>query len=171
MNNRTTWTYDRAGRVSTEIDPRNNRATYTYDAANELTRITDRLLRQREFLYDNDGRMTHEKWLDGAGNPIRTFTYTYDNVARLTGVTELDSTYAFTYDNADRLLTINNSATPNMPQVTLTIMVLAFWRRTAAVSRRLVNRKWKTRDWYTELYEQHRQAWGRPVVPGGSHAL
>ena len=46
--------------------------TYSYDAANELTATTDRLGRQRTYSYDNDGRTTSEKWLDGSGNIIRT---------------------------------------------------------------------------------------------------
>jgi len=143
VNNVTSWIFDVAGRVTTETDPLGKQTLYGYNAASEQTRVTDRRGQIRDFVYDLDGRSTQELWCpagspalpvcgegQGGSTPPRIFAYTYDAAARLIAVNEPDSRYNFTYDAADRVLTIDNSGTPNMPQLLLTNTFDVIGRRT-----------------------------------------
>jgi YD repeat-containing protein len=73
--------------------------------AGQLTTIVDRKAQRREFVYDNDGRRTQEKWCttsSGDCTASRIFTYTYDAASQLTEVNEPDSRYTLTDDNEGR---------------------------------------------------------------------
>jgi RHS repeat-associated protein len=65
------------------------------------------------------GRETSEKWLNGSGQAIRTFTFSYDQAGRLTAASDPSSSYAYGYDAADRLTSVDNQGTPNVPHVVL----------------------------------------------------
>ena len=92
-----------AGRLVTETDPRDNDTTYSYDAVGQMTGIEDRNGREREFTYDDAGRLTAEDWLNASDVSIRTISYSYNDDNQLTGVTDPDATYAFTYDDDGRV--------------------------------------------------------------------
>ncbi len=115
----TSYTFDAAGRLTSETDPRSQAITYTYDAANHLTQVQDRNGRRRAFDFDAAGRQTAERWLDGQGATIRTTSYGYDNANKLTSASDPSATYAIAYDADDRLTSVNNTGTPGMPQITL----------------------------------------------------
>jgi RHS repeat-associated protein len=82
----------------------------------------DRKNQRREFVYDDDGRRTQEKWCttaSGTCTTSRIFTYSYDAANQLTEVNEPDARYTFTYDGAGRVTGVSSLGS-NMPQVRLT---------------------------------------------------
>ncbi|SIO13416.1 RHS repeat-associated core domain-containing protein [Singulisphaera sp. GP187] len=121
LGNRTTFSYDALDRLTAILDPRGLATTLAYDAADQLTGVTDRLGRRTAFAYDGLGRRTNERWLDGAGNTLRTFTSTYDAASQLLGIADPDATLTFTYDNLGRQTTATTSgAATGQPGLTLT---------------------------------------------------
>lgn len=119
-NNSTSYTYDDLNRRITDTNELGDTRSYLYDAVDNQIGMTDRNSRQIEYLYDDLDRQTEEIWLDTAGNPIRTFSYTYDAADQLTAVRDPDSAYTYTYDLAGRLITVDNAGTPGVPNVLLT---------------------------------------------------
>jgi RHS repeat-associated protein len=116
--NRTTYSYDGADRMTTAVDALGT-ATYAYDADDELTDRTDHLGRRVTFGYDAGGRMTGERWLSGA-TVVRTLSYGYDNVGRLTSASDPDAALAFAYDAGGRP-TSAATAGPALGQTALTL--------------------------------------------------
>ena len=142
-------TFDALGRVIAETNPQNQTLTYGYDARDGLishqdaravttTRVVDgfgQVIResspdsgQRDFWYDEGGRLTRVDDADGrrtdfgydasgrrtaaffAGAPQQGIVYTYDNQAagnhgrgRLTGLTDALGTAAYRYDAQGRV--------------------------------------------------------------------
>jgi RHS repeat-associated protein len=82
--------------------------------------LTDRNGRRRAFDYDQAGRFTAERWLDGNGNTIRTESYGYSAANELVSASDPDSAYSFTFDVNGYLVNVNNAGTPHVPQVSLT---------------------------------------------------
>lgn len=119
-NNSTTYTYDALYRQVTDTNELGDTRRYAYDAVDNLIGMTDRNGRQFEYTYDGLDRQTEEIWLDAVGNPIRTFSYTYDAADQVTTVSDPDSAYTYTYDLAGRLITVDNAGTPGVPNVLLT---------------------------------------------------
>jgi YD repeat-containing protein len=103
------------------VDPLGHSVTYAHDLMDNLTGMTDQNGRIYQFGYDGDNSLTSEKWIPiGGGSASNTITYTYDQAGRITQLQDANSKYAYTYDVDNRLLTVDDSGTPGLPQVTLT---------------------------------------------------
>jgi RHS repeat-associated protein len=120
----TSFTYDNADRLETVTDPLGRVERYGYDGNDNLTRVTDRrglvsitdydpLNRASQvrygvsgnteesrtgYTYDAGNRLT--KLTDTAGTTTRTVTYTFDDLDRLTDVSEPGGGFHSTYDLA-----------------------------------------------------------------------
>lgn len=117
--NTTTYTYDELDRLKTESNELGKLRSYDYDAVGNLIATTDRNQRQRSYTYDRVDRQKEEKWLDSQGNAIRTISYDYDKVGRLTNTFDPDSSYSYTYDSAGQLIKVDNAGTPGVNNVVL----------------------------------------------------
>ena len=96
--NTTYFTYDAFGRVTKTTFPSGYIETYGYDADNNLIAKTDRKNQQITYAYDQINRLTQKTYPDST-----TVNYTYDLNSRLTQVTDPTGTYSFTFDNLGRL--------------------------------------------------------------------
>jgi YD repeat-containing protein len=101
-SNTTSWTYDALGRVLSETNELADTKSYEYNAASQLTKVTDRNGRITELNYDNLGRLTSEVWKSG-GSTVRTLSYGYDGLSRLTSASDPDATYGYTFDAIGQL--------------------------------------------------------------------
>ncbi len=115
IDNETTFIHDARNRVIREIDPLGNATQYQYDAVDNLIIKIDRNNRRTDFTYDDIDRLIKETWV-GTSQEIN---YSYDKLSNLTSVVDQYSSLAFTYDNRDRLLSVDNTGTPNAPEVVL----------------------------------------------------
>ena len=94
----TSFAYDAFGRVTKTTFPSGYIETYGYDAVGNLTSKTDRKNQQITYTYDQLNRLTQKTYPDSTA-----VNYTYDNDSRLTAVTDPTGTYSFTFDNMGRL--------------------------------------------------------------------
>ena len=118
------YEYDRAGRLTAEVDPLSNRTAYAYDPRGLLASITNAAGVTRGFTYDSRGNRTGETDTRG-----RTTTFTYDSDNRITAVTDpLGHTETYTYDAAGNLTGITD---PNGNRTTAAFDALN--RKTSAV--------------------------------------
>jgi RHS repeat-associated protein len=97
-NHETGFAYDALGRVTAVTFPSTLSEGYTYDAMNNLLTKTDRKQQTINYGYDALYRLTSKTYPDSTA-----VTYTYDPLSRLTQVTDPTGTYSFTYDNLGRL--------------------------------------------------------------------
>ncbi len=102
----TSFTYDAFGRVTKTTFPSGYIETYGYDADNNLTVKTDRKNQQITYTYDQLNRLTGKTYPDST-----TVNYTYDLDSRLTQVSDPTGTYSFTFDNMGRLTGTTTSYT------------------------------------------------------------
>jgi len=105
-HNTTSFTYDAFGRVTRTTFPSGYIETYGYDADNNLTAKTDRKNQQITYTYDQLNRLTGKTYPDST-----TVNYTYDLDSRLTQVSDPTGTYSFTFDNMGRLTGTTTSYT------------------------------------------------------------
>ena len=122
-DNVTTYTYDQLDQRTTAsitVDGEILTRTYGYDKAGNLASVTDRNDRTRQFVYDKLNRLETEQWLDAGGASLRTISYGYDAASQLRSLSDPNAAYAFDYDLAGRLTEVDNSGTPNVPNVVLT---------------------------------------------------
>ncbi|WP_194924209.1 DUF6531 domain-containing protein [Catenulispora pinisilvae] len=131
QGDKTTWAFDKDGRVSSTIDPRGYAAgvsdptvyqtTYSYDAAGNQSAITDPLKNTTATTYDADNRViaatdalkksttTYAYWPNGAvetvTDPLQHATsYTYDQVGNLTTRVDANThTTTYGFDSARKL--------------------------------------------------------------------
>jgi len=97
-NNTTSLTYDAFGRLIKTTFPSGYIETYAYDAVGNRLNKTDRKNQQITYAYDLMNRLTTKTYPDNT-----TVNYTYDKDSRLTQVTDPTGTYSFTFDNMGRL--------------------------------------------------------------------
>ncbi|HVC94815.1 MAG TPA: hypothetical protein VND64_14045 [Pirellulales bacterium] len=64
------------------------------------------------------------------GTAIYTIAYAYNADNAVTSASDPDSSYAFTRDNLGRVTSLDNSGTPNMPDVVLSSQYDAMGDRT-----------------------------------------
>ena len=105
-HNTTYFAYDAFGRVTRTTFPSGYIENYGYDADNNLTVKTDRKNQQITYTYDQLNRMTQKTYPDST-----TVNYTYDLDSRLTLVSDPTGTYSFTFDNMGRLTGTTTSYT------------------------------------------------------------
>ena len=96
--NETMFSYDQFGRVTRTSFPSSSIETYVYDANNNLTSKTDRKGQTISYSYDQSNRLVEKLYPDST-----TVNYTYDLDSRLTQVVDPTGTYTFTFDNMGRL--------------------------------------------------------------------
>ena len=130
VNNTTTWTYDGLDRVIQETNSLNDSRYYTYDDAGNLTEKTDRDGRVTDYTYDNLYRTTSEVWKDSGGTTVNTIDYTYDAANQLLTAGDSYSDYTYSYDMLGRVTSVDNSGTPDVPDVVLTSTYDDLGRRT-----------------------------------------
>jgi RHS repeat-associated protein len=94
----TAFTYDAYGRVTQTNFPSSYSEYYGYDANNNLTSKTDRKSNTIDYSYDELNRLTQKTYPD-----TTTVAYTYDLVGKTTQVVDPTGTYSFSYDNMGRL--------------------------------------------------------------------
>ena len=97
-SHRTTWTYDRLGRVSTKADHNGtNLFTYTYYPTDWLSNRVDALSKSTAYSYDFAGNLTKVVY------PSRTNSYAYDALSRLTNMVDTigTNTYPHNYTYTD----------------------------------------------------------------------
>ena len=71
---------------------------YGFNNLNALTSKTDRNGQAISYIYDFQERLSRKTYPDSS-----TVIYTYDPASRLTQVVDPTGTYSFSYDNMDRL--------------------------------------------------------------------
>jgi RHS repeat-associated protein len=97
-NHTTSFTLDAYGRVTQTNFPNSQVEMYGYDNVGNLTSKTDRNNHQITYTYDQLNRLTTKTYPD-----TTTVNYTFDLDSRLTQVTDPTGTYTFTFDNMGRL--------------------------------------------------------------------
>jgi RHS repeat-associated protein len=117
VGNITTYGYDAIDRLITDTNQLNQTRTRSYDNVGNLTQTVDRNGRSILYSYDTLNRQTAERWLDGSGATVKTFSSVYDTVGHLLTSTNPDSTYTYTYDAVDRTTSIDNTGTVGVPAV------------------------------------------------------
>jgi len=90
--NRTSFTYDDAGRLYTQTDPLNYVTTYLYDAAGRNTILVDANGAVKTTVYDAAGRVVSLLYADG-----KRVTFQYDAVGRRTTMVDWDGTTTYAY--------------------------------------------------------------------------
>ncbi|MFL5328498.1 MAG: hypothetical protein ACJ8C4_06250 [Gemmataceae bacterium] len=73
-----------------------------------MTSETDRTATRRDYSYDNEGRLTGQKWYAIGGSLAQTFTYTYDKSGNQTSAQNAQGVYSLTYDELDRVKQVVN---------------------------------------------------------------
>lgn len=105
-SDRTTYTYDAYGSVTTVIDPQGHTATAAYDDVGNLTSSTDAAGHVTSVVYDSTGRPTSTTYADGTSSAVA-----YDAVGNvLRQVDTAGTTTTFAYDPRDRLATRTDAA-------------------------------------------------------------
>ena len=109
------FAYDRLDRMVMEIRPLGQTITYAYDTNGNLTQVTDPKGQIKQYLYDNANRRTQENhYLPSTGsgqalpNAVKSISYTYNTLDRLTGYNDGNTTGIYTYD-AKQLRKISES--------------------------------------------------------------
>ena len=105
-HNTTYFAYDAFRRVTRTTFPSGYVENYGYDADNNLTVKTDRKNQQLTYTYDQLNRLAQKTYPDST-----TVNYTYDLDSRLTQVSDPTGTYSFTFDNIGRLTGTTTSYT------------------------------------------------------------
>ena len=133
-NNATTYLYDNLNRVISVSDQHGYAQLKSYDANGNLISTTDRNGQVTDFTFDNLNRRVSEQWLDSSSTAIRTTTWTYDAIGRLTSVSDPDSSVTYAYDHLNRPTTITISYTGLSTSIVLTQSFDAAGNRTALAS-------------------------------------
>lgn len=94
----TFFTYDPYGRVTNANFPNSFSETYGYDSNDNLTSKTDRNGHTITYTYDDLNRLTVKAYPD-----TTSVTYTLDLAGKVLQVSDPTGTYSFTYDNMGRL--------------------------------------------------------------------
>ena len=92
------FAYDSMGHVTSVKFPSALGESYTYDAMGNLVSKTDRKGQTIDYAYDNLDRLTSKTYPDSSA-----VNYTYDALSRLIGASDPTGAYSFTYDNMGRL--------------------------------------------------------------------
>ncbi|MBD8525507.1 RHS repeat-associated core domain-containing protein [Pseudomarimonas arenosa] len=104
----TTYTYDPAGNLATQVDPLGFVTRYTrYDASGNLLEMVDPNGLLTEYVYDQRDRLKEQR-SGREGETAREVTvYGYDDAGNLTRTTSPDGSYlAYRYNEAGRLIEI-----------------------------------------------------------------
>ncbi|MHB8507353.1 MAG: RHS repeat-associated core domain-containing protein [Candidatus Dormibacteria bacterium] len=107
------YTYAGDGQVASVTDPQGKTDTATYDNADNLTRIDYGNGSNAVMSYDLAGRMTSVTNTDSAGDDFLKYAYAYDAAGNTTQTVQTQEhqplTRNYTYDNLARLTGVNQS--------------------------------------------------------------
>ena len=97
------FNYDRLDRMVKEIRPLGQAISYAYDANGNLTQVTDPKGQIKQYTYDAANRRTQENhYLNAAaltaGNAVKSITYSYNTLDRLTGYNDGNTSATYSYD-------------------------------------------------------------------------
>jgi len=93
------FAYDKLDRMVQETRPLGQRIDYAYDAVGNLTQVTDPLGQVKKYTYDAaNRRIKEDHYAAGGSIPVKTISYTYNTLDRLTGYNDGTTTAAYTYD-------------------------------------------------------------------------
>ncbi len=113
----TTYNYDAVGQLIKLTKPDGSYLTFTYDAAHRLTDINDALGAHIHYTLDAASNRTQEQVFDASNTLVRTRSYAYDAVNRLTqAIGALGQTTSYSYDpqgNLTQATDPNGNATSN----------------------------------------------------------
>ena len=92
--------YDKLDRMVKEIRPLGQTITYAYDANRNLVQVTDPKGQVKKYVYDAANRRTQESHYLAAGSltPVKSISYTYNVLDRLTGYDDGTTIGTYTYD-------------------------------------------------------------------------
>jgi len=96
--------YDKLDRMVKETRPLGQRISYAYDAVGNLTQVTDPLGQVKKYTYDAANRRIKEDHYPSTGSgqapvaAVKTISYSYNTLDRLTGYTDGTTTGTYTYD-------------------------------------------------------------------------
>ena len=94
------FAYDKLDRMVQETRPLGQRIDYAYDAVGNLTQVTDPLGQVKKYTYDAaNRRIKEDHYAAGGSIPVKTISYTYNTLDRLTGYNDGTTTAAYTYDH------------------------------------------------------------------------
>jgi RHS repeat-associated protein len=126
--NETDFTYDARDRSIAAVDPLGSTSAMKYDAVGNLIERTDRNGRRVAFTYDDLDRVTTESWLNPDDSVTNVIHYSYEPACcnsaapngNLISVTDNFSAITYTYDERGRISSVNNTGTPDVPNIVLT---------------------------------------------------
>lgn len=104
-NGNTTWfEYDKKNRLTKEIRPEGQSTAYQYDPAGNLIGKTDAKNQKVAYYYDDAGRLVQIRYFiaEDHVNPVKTVTFSFDQVGNLTGYNDDITSATYTYDELNR---------------------------------------------------------------------
>ena len=104
LGHTTSYTYDSAGNALTTTDPLGKVTTRTFDSQRDLTSVQDPLGRTTSMTYNSDGDMTY---LTTPGGHTSSWTLNSDGTVA-TSIDALSKTTSYTYDSAGRALCVTD---------------------------------------------------------------
>ncbi len=114
-------THDAFGNIKTVREHNGSQiytTTYTYNRNNNLVQITDALGNIRTFTYDKRGLRTHMTDVHAPNDAqYAQYSYVYDLVGNRVSSTDPYSTTTTVYDQLNRPAEVNDSSTPNNPDI------------------------------------------------------
>ncbi|WP_309622784.1 hypothetical protein, partial [Novosphingobium sp.] len=120
------WSYDRAGRITSYRDASNNQATSSYDPRSNLIASTDRAGKTTTFAYDLFGRNVTTTSAEGIVSSVKknaygqtilltdgkgqTASYAYDKDGNLKSITDAVGTTTRDFDIAGRVIDVTDAS-------------------------------------------------------------
>jgi YD repeat-containing protein len=103
-NRETRFEYDLNNRLVKEIRPLGQETTYGYDGAGNLVERIDAKNQKTGYVYDNAGRLVEIRYYATAGDttPVKTVSFTYDDMGNLTGYDDGVTSAVYGYDETYR---------------------------------------------------------------------
>ncbi len=99
-SNQLNYKYDTQGQLKQIIVGNNEYIiNYEYDLRGRMTAMDDPVLGREEYTYDGFNNLLSKK--DGKGNVIK---FTYDNLNRVTTISQSEGTVSFTYDQGNKAI-------------------------------------------------------------------
>jgi RHS repeat-associated protein len=103
-NNTTSYTYNAQGEVTSMTDPLGNTETKTYNDAGQLIAQTNRDGMSEDYTYAPAGQIATETWYAADGTTVTDqFVFTYNTANQLVSASNNEGTYTFTYDDQGRV--------------------------------------------------------------------
>jgi RHS repeat-associated protein len=117
--NTTFYTYNNMGEEVKEINSAGGTWTYQYDGNGNLISTNDADGRTTDYTYNALNQVTAEDWIGSGGSVIYSIQYTYNDQDQRETVSDPDSSYTYTYNAAGEVASVDNTGTPNVPDVVL----------------------------------------------------